>query len=66
MLKTDNAASSWNQGKLTCHVLLMASAWGSSVDSSVLFLIYTLLMIRWSTREITQHQVLVSKNFNVC
>jgi hypothetical protein len=66
MLKIDNAAPSWNQGKLTRRVFLMASVWGSTVEFSVLFLIYTLLMILWSTREITQRQVLVTKIFNVC
>jgi predicted aconitase with swiveling domain len=46
MLKTDNAAASCNQGMLTCHVLLVASARGSTVGFSVLFLIYTLLDVR--------------------
>jgi hypothetical protein len=30
----------------------------------ILFLIYTLLLVRWSAKEITQHQALLSIIFN--
>ena len=36
------------------HVLPLPSAWGRTVDFNVLFLIYMLIMFRWSPKEITQ------------
>ena len=55
------------------NVLLLASAWGSTVESSyflfksgrnLLFHIHTLLVIRWSPDELTKHQGFVDKIFN--
>jgi len=40
--------STWN---------ILAPVGGSSVDVNVLFPIYMLLVVRWSPKEITQHQV---------
>jgi hypothetical protein len=45
-------------------MLPLASAWDSTVDFKVLFLFYTFLLIRWTLKEITQHQALVSRIFN--
>ena len=57
------------------HALPLASAWGRTVDFHVVFLVYTcqdalrfihtLLTIRWSQKEITQHHALLSAIFNV-
>lgn len=66
-IKTDSAVSAGSQGKP------FASAWSSTVDLNVLFLIdtrketfliYMLLMIRLSPIEITQHQALLNTIFN--
>ena len=63
-LNIDSAASTGGQGNLI-HVLPLASAGDMAVDFNVLFIIYTLLIIRCSAKEITQHQALVSTIFNV-
>jgi len=60
-LGTDSAASSGDQMK----PLPLASAWGSTVSFSVLFLIYTLLKIRLSPKEITKHQALINTTYTV-
>jgi len=58
-----SAASSGGQGKLTCTCF--AYSWCRIVDFSVLSFIYTLLMIHWSPKEVSQHQALVRTIFNV-
>jgi len=52
-VKIDSAVPRGGEEKLT-HSFV--SAWGSTVNFNVLLLIHKLVLIRWSPKEITQHQ----------
>jgi hypothetical protein len=56
----------WKPGEANIfYALPLTSAWGRTIDFNVLFPIYTLLIIRWYPKEITQHEALVRTIFYV-
>jgi hypothetical protein len=46
--------------EVNIFVLPLVSAWGSTVNLNVVILIYTLLISRWSTKQITEYQAKVN------
>lgn len=71
-LQIKSAASKWGSREANLfYILPLALAWHMTVNfnilfliqtwSKLLFLIYMSLLIRWSPKEITKHQALVSK-----